>query len=80
MSLSVGGSSGGGSLGAIAKSVGGVVGINADDLEKLFIDYECSNYSNIEKLIKEIDEKIKNHPKLRDEILIEKDIFLNCMY
>ena len=37
-------------------------GINAEDLEKLFIDYEYPNDFNLEKLIKEIDEKIKNHP------------------
>lgn len=56
-------------------------GINAEDLEKLFIDYEYPNDFNLEKLIKEIDEKIKNHPKLKDTTLIEKekDIFLNFM-
>lgn len=47
-------------------------GINAKDLEKLFIDYEYPNDFNLEKLIKEIDEKIKNHPKLKDTTLIEK--------
>ena len=47
-------------------------GINAEDLEKLFIDYEYPNDFNLEKLIKEIDEKIKNHPKLKDTTLIEK--------
>ena len=45
-------------------------GINAEDLEKLFIDYEYPNDFNLEKLIKEIDEKIKNHPKLKDITLI----------
>ena len=56
-------------------------GINANDLEKLFIDYDYQEDFNLEKLIKEIDEKIKNHPKLKDTTLIEKekDIFLNCM-
>ncbi|MBQ8298833.1 MAG: hypothetical protein IJX99_03045 [Clostridia bacterium] len=48
------------------------VGINADDLEKLFIDYEYPNDFNLEKLIKEIDEKIKKNPKLKDTALIEK--------
>ena len=47
-------------------------GINAEDLEKLFIDYEYPNDFNLDKLIKEIDEKIKNHPKLKDTTLIEK--------
>ena len=47
-------------------------GINAEDLEKLYIDYEYPNDLNLEKLIKEIDEKIKNHPKLKDTTLIEK--------
>ena len=46
-------------------------GINAEDLEKLFIDYEYPNDFNLEKLIKEIDEKIRNHPKLKDTTLIE---------
>ena len=47
-------------------------GINADDLEKLFIDYDYQEDFNLEKLIKEIDEKIKNHPKLKDTTLIKK--------
>lgn len=47
-------------------------GINAEDLEKLFIDYEYPNDFVLEKLIKKIDEKIKNHPKLKDTTLIEK--------
>lgn len=47
-------------------------GINAEDLEKLFIDYEYPNDFNLEKLIKEIDERIRNHPKLKDTTLIEK--------
>ena len=47
-------------------------GINAEDLEKLFINYEYPNDFNLEKLIKEIDEKIRNHPKLKDTTLIEK--------
>ena len=47
-------------------------GINIDDLEKLFIDYDYQEDFNLEKLIKEIDEKIKNHPKLKDITLIEK--------
>lgn len=47
-------------------------GINVDDLEKLFIDYEYPNDFNLEKLIKEIDEKIRDHPKLKDTTLIEK--------
>lgn len=47
-------------------------GINADDLEKLFIDYKYPADFKLEELIKEIDEKIKNHPKLEDTTLIEK--------
>ena len=47
-------------------------GINADDLEKLFITYEYTNDFNLEKLIKEIDKKIINHPKLKDTTSIEK--------
>ena len=47
--------------------------INTKDLEKLFIDYEYPNDFNLEKLIKEIDEKIKNHPKLKDTTLIKKE-------
>ena len=47
-------------------------GITANDLEKLFIDYEYPYNFNLEKLIEEIDEKIKNHPKLKDTTLIEK--------
>ena len=48
------------------------IGINADDFEKLFIDYEYPADFNLEKLIKEIDKKIKSHPKLKDTTLIEK--------
>lgn len=47
-------------------------GVNIDDLEKLFIDYDYQEDFNLEKLIKEIDEKIQNHPKLKDTTLIEK--------
>ena len=47
-------------------------GINADDLEKLYIDYEYPADFNLKKLIEEIDEQIKNHSKLKDTTLIEK--------
>jgi len=47
-------------------------GITADDLEKLSIDYDYQNDFNLEELIKKIDIKIKNHPKLKDTTLIEK--------
>ena len=47
-------------------------GITADDLEKLTIDHDYQEDFNLEKLIKEIDEKIKNHPKLKDTTLIVK--------
>ena len=47
-------------------------GINAEELEKHFIDYDYQNNFSLEKLINEIDIKIKNHPKLNDITLIEK--------
>ena len=47
-------------------------GINADDLEKLYIDYEYPADFNLKKLFEEIDEQIKNHSKLKDTTLIEK--------
>lgn len=47
-------------------------GINENDLEKLFIDYDYQDGFNLEKIIKEIDEKIKNHPKLKNTTLIKK--------
>lgn len=47
-------------------------GINEDDLDKFSIDYDYQNDFDLEKLIKQIDEKIKNHPKLKDTTLIEK--------
>ena len=47
-------------------------GISVDDLEKLFIDSEYPADFNLEILVKEIDEKIKNHPKLKDTTFIEK--------
>ena len=47
-------------------------GINAEELEKLFIDYDYQNNFSLEKLINKIDIKIKNHPKLNDITLIEK--------
>lgn len=47
-------------------------GISANDLEKLFIDYDYKEDFELEKLIEEIDLKIKKHPKLKDTTLIEK--------
>lgn len=47
-------------------------GIEAEELEKLFIDYDYQSDFSLEKLIKEIDIKIRNHPKLKDTTLIEK--------
>ena len=47
-------------------------GIKVDKFEKLFIDYDYQNNFSLEKLINEIDIKIKNHPKLKDITLIEK--------
>ena len=46
--------------------------ITESDLEKLFIDYEYPADFSLEKLIEEIDKKIKNHPKLKDTTLTEK--------
>ena len=47
-------------------------GINAEELEKLLIDYDYQNNFSFEELINEIDIKIKNHLKLKDTTLIEK--------
>ena len=47
-------------------------GITADDLEKISVDYDYQDDFSLEKLIKENDEKIKNHPKLKDTTLIGK--------
>ena len=47
-------------------------GISADDLDKLLIDHDYQDDFDLKKLIKEFDEKIKNHPKLKDTTLIEK--------
>ena len=47
--------------------------VNVDFFEdKYNIDYEYPDDFNLEKLIKEVDEKIKKHPKLKDTSLIEK--------
>lgn len=48
------------------------IGINSNDLEKSIIDYKYLNDFCLEQLIKEIDIKIKSHPKLKDTSLIEK--------
>ena len=47
-------------------------GTNVEEFEKLFVDYDYQNNFSLEELIKEIDKKIKNHPKLKDTTLIEK--------
>lgn len=47
-------------------------GISANDLEKLFRDYDYQVDFDLRALIKEIDSKIKNHSKLKDTNLIEK--------
>ena len=47
-------------------------GISVDDLEKLFIDNDYQDDFDLKNLIREIDLKIRNHPKLRDLTLIEK--------
>lgn len=43
-----------------------------EELEKLVTDYDYKNDFILEKVIEEIDIKIKNHPKLKDTTLIEK--------
>ena len=50
-------------------------GIIANDLKKLFIDYDYQEDFNLGKLIEEIDGKIKNHPKLKDTTSIEKKTY-----
>lgn len=47
-------------------------GINLEDLEKLFIDYDYQDDFDLENLIKEVDTKIKGHPKLKDITLIKE--------
>ena len=47
-------------------------GISADDFEKLFVDYDYQETFNLKKLIEEIDEKIKSHPKLKDITSLKK--------
>ena len=47
-------------------------GVSANDLEKLSVDYDYQDGFNLEILLQEIDEKIKNHPKLKDTTSIEK--------
>lgn len=47
-------------------------GITANDLNKLYIDYDYQDDFNLETIIKEIDEKIKKHPKLKDTTLVVK--------
>ena len=42
------------------------------DLKKLLIDYEYQEDFCLEELINEIDAKIKNHPKLKDNTIIKK--------
>ena len=47
-------------------------GVSVNDLEKLSVDYDYQDGFNLEILLQEIDEKIKNHPKLKDTTSIEK--------
>ena len=48
------------------------LGIAIDDFEKLFVDYGYQEEFDLEKLIKEIDLKIRTHPELKDTTLSEK--------
>lgn len=43
-----------------------------DEFTNLFVDTLYSNDFNLENLIKEIDEKLKNHPELKDTTAVEK--------
>lgn len=45
-------------------------GITKKDLDKCSINYDYPDDFNLEKLIDGIDEKIKNHPKLKDTTLM----------
>lgn len=47
-------------------------GIEANELEALFQDYNYPDDFDLKKLIDETDAKIKSHPKLKDTTLIEK--------
>ena len=47
-------------------------GITANDLEKLSIDYDYLDDFSVEKLIGEIDKKIKSHSELKDTTILEK--------
>ena len=47
---------------------------NAEELEKLSSDYAYPKNFNLEQLIKEIDEKIKKHPKLKNPAFINKKL------
>lgn len=47
-------------------------GIDIADLDQLSIVYYYQDDFSLEKLINEIDKKIKNHPKLKDTTLIKK--------
>lgn len=47
-------------------------GISANEIEKLFINYDYQVDFDLRALIEEIDLKIKNHLKLKDTNLIEK--------
>lgn len=47
-------------------------GITENELEKLFIDYDYPENFNLKQLLEEIDVKIKNHPKLKDTMLLKK--------
>lgn len=47
-------------------------GIDLEEFEKLFTDYDYLGDFKLKNLITEIDEKIKNHPKLIDTTLIKK--------
>ncbi len=47
-------------------------GIDAEELEKLFIDYDYQKDFSLKELINETDMKIKKHPRLKNTTLIEK--------
>lgn len=47
-------------------------GIEVEEVEKLFNEYDYRTDFSLEELINEIDMKIKNHPMLNDTTSIEK--------
>lgn len=47
-------------------------GISEDELEKLAVDYAYQTDFELQRLLKDIDKKIKEHPQLKDTVSLEK--------